>query len=75
MKKIVFPALVLCAAVVFGFGAAPTSATVTCDRYAATTGSDSAPGTSTAPYRTAQKLTDSLGAGQTGCLVAGTFTG
>jgi hypothetical protein len=49
----------LCAiatAAVLGFGAAPSDATVSCDRYAATSGSDGAAGTSAAPVRTAQKL-------------------
>ena len=65
----------LCAitAIVLSFGATPSGATVTCDRYAATSGSDSAAGTAAQPYRTAQKLADSLSAGQTGCLVAGVF--
>jgi hypothetical protein len=60
-------------AIVLSFGATPSGAAVTCDRYAATSGSDSAAGTAAAPYRTAQKLADSLSAGQTGCLVAGVF--
>jgi parallel beta-helix repeat protein len=47
--------------------------TVNCDKVAATNGSDSAAGTADAPYRTAQKLSDSLLAGQTGCLHAGTY--
>jgi parallel beta-helix repeat protein len=67
----------LCAiatAAVLGFGAAPSDATVSCDRYAATSGSDSAAGTSAAPFRTAQKLADSLSAGQTGCLSPGVYT-
>jgi parallel beta-helix repeat protein len=55
-------------------GPSPAGAAVTCDRVAATSGSDSAAGTVAAPYRTAQKLVDSLSAGQTGCLRAGTFT-
>src|SRR3954452_21306585 len=45
-----------------------------CDRFAATNGSDSAPGTAAAPFRTAQKLSNSLAAGQTGCLHGGTYT-
>lgn len=56
---------------------APSSAsaatTVTCDRVAATTGSDSAAGTAAAPFRTAQRLADDTPAGGTGCLRAGTF--
>src|SRR4051794_25582402 len=43
-----------------------------CDRVAAPDGSDSALGTVAAPVRTVSKLLATLGAGQTGCLVAGT---
>jgi hypothetical protein len=64
-------AAVLCSAAV---SAAPASAAVTCDRVASTTGSDSAAGTLSSPYRSAQKLADSLSAGQTGCLRGGTYT-
>lgn len=57
--------------------AAPSSQTntgsTTCDKYAAVTGSDSGTGASTAPFKTVQKLIDSLSAGQTGCLQAGTY--
>ena len=54
--------------------AAPAhAATVTCDKVASPTGSDTAAGTVDAPYRTAQKLADALQAGQTGCLRAGAF--
>jgi len=45
-----------------------------CTRVAAPGGSDGAPGTEAAPYRTAQKLVDSVSAGQTACLRSGTFT-
>jgi parallel beta-helix repeat protein len=51
-----------------GVDAAPV-----CDKYAATNGSDGARGTSTAPYRTAQKLVNSLSSGQVGCLRGGTY--
>jgi parallel beta helix pectate lyase-like protein len=37
-------------------------------------GSDSAVGSEAAPFKSAQKLVDSLSAGQTGCLRAGTYT-
>ena len=63
----------LLTAAILAVGAAPTSATVTCNRFAATNGSDSAAGTSAAPYRTAQKLMDSLLPGETGCLAPGTY--
>jgi parallel beta-helix repeat protein len=46
-----------------------------CARVAAPTGSDAAAGTEAAPFRTAQKLVDSLSAGQAGCLRAGTYEG
>jgi parallel beta-helix repeat protein len=54
-------------------GGAQGHASVTCDKVAAVTGSDSAAGTEAAPYRTTQKLADSLAPGQTGCFRAGTF--
>jgi parallel beta-helix repeat protein len=44
-----------------------------CDRYASTSGSDDAPGTVDAPFRTAKKLVRSLTPGQTGCLQAGLY--
>ncbi len=55
-------------------GAPHSSAASGCDRVAAPTGSDSAAGTETSPYQSAQKLIDSLSAGQTGCLRAGHYT-
>lgn len=45
-----------------------------CTKFAAQNGSDSNRGTWRAPYRTAQRLLNSLRAGQTGCLRAGTYT-
>jgi parallel beta-helix repeat protein len=45
-----------------------------CDKYASVDGSDRADGTSSAPFRTAQKLAASLEPGQTGCLRSGTYT-
>jgi hypothetical protein len=62
--------------VVAGLAASPSpssAAAVACDRYAARTGSDTAAGTLAAPFKTAQKLVNSLSAGQTGCLGAGTY--
>ena len=52
------------------FGEEPV---VTCNRTASPTGSDGAAGTTAAPFRTMQRLADSLGPGQTGCLRAGTY--
>jgi parallel beta-helix repeat protein len=48
-------------------------AATVCDKYASTSGSDGANGTSSSPYRTAQKLVDSLASGQVGCLRSGTY--
>jgi len=42
-----------------------------CSRFASTTGNDTNPGTSQAPYRTISALMTHLAAGQTGCLVRG----
>jgi hypothetical protein len=55
-------------------GSAPALA-AGCTKVASTSGSDAAAGTEAQPYRSAQKLVDSLGAGQTGCLRAGTYSG
>jgi hypothetical protein len=52
---------------------APSAAAAGCDKVASTTGNDANPGTVSAPYRTAQRLADSLSSGQAGCLRAGTF--
>jgi len=56
--------------------ASPAAAAPACTKYASSGGSDSAAGTEGAPFRTSQKLADSLSAGQVGCLQAGaTFGG
>src|SRR5688572_4109519 len=49
-------------------------ADVSCDRVAATNGSDSAAGTAAQPFKTPKKLADSLAAGQTGCFRGGTYS-
>jgi len=45
-----------------------------CSRVASPSGSDAAAGSETAPFRTAQKLVDSLSAGHVGCLRAGSYS-
>jgi parallel beta-helix repeat protein len=45
-----------------------------CDRFAASSGDDSAPGTIRRPYRTVNRLVDSLQPGWGGCLLGGAFT-
>jgi hypothetical protein len=44
-----------------------------CGKFAAPGGSDTGAGTLAAPFKTAQKLVDSLAAGQVGCLRGGTY--
>ncbi len=52
-----------------------SAADTSCTKVAAPSGSDSAAGTESAPFRTVQHLVSSLGAGQTGCLRTGTYGG
>jgi hypothetical protein len=47
----------------------------TCHRFAAPSGSDHGPGGPFRPFRTVQRLVDSLGPGQTGCLLSGVYRG
>jgi hypothetical protein len=61
--------------VALAVGTAPAEASVTCTKVASPTGLDAGPGTLAVPYRSAQKLADSLAPGQTGCLRAGTYSG
>jgi parallel beta-helix repeat protein len=63
--------LLLCATGSPARAEAPTS----CTKFASPTGSDSANGTATAPFRTAQALANALQPGQVGCLRAGTYAG
>ena len=55
-------------------GALADPAARACSRFAAPDGSDSRRGTKARPFRTAQRLVDSLRPGQTGCLRAGTYS-
>lgn len=59
----------------FAFAPPSASAAVSCDRVASPSGSDDNGGTVASPFRSAQKLIDSLSSGQTGCLRAGTYGG
>jgi hypothetical protein len=67
-------ALVVCLLVALAASAAPALA-AGCTKVASPSGSDSAAGSDSQPFRTAQKLVDALGAGDTGCLRAGTYSG
>jgi hypothetical protein len=51
------------------------SAQSRCTTFASPTGSDAGSGSRSAPFRTAQKLADSLSAGEAGCLWGGTYRG
>lgn len=44
-----------------------------CDKYASTNGNDAGAGTQTDPYRTVDRLAESLVAGQTGCVRGGVY--
>lgn len=67
------PLLALAAsAAACGPGAGPAAAGG-CDRVAAPGGSDRGAGTAAAPFRTAQRLADTLRPGQTGCLRGGVY--
>lgn len=70
----VFSALLALAAQTFALNPSQAEAETICNKYAAPGGSDSAAGTESAPYRNAQKLADSLSAGQVGCLRGGVYT-
>jgi hypothetical protein len=51
----------------------PASSQSRCTRFAGPGGSDASPGTFARPYRTVQKLVDTLRPGQTGCLRRGRY--
>jgi parallel beta-helix repeat protein len=57
------------------FSATSYGATPSCDLYASPNGSDAAPGTLTEPLGSVQRLADSLGQGEVGCLREGVFPG
>jgi Right handed beta helix region len=51
------------------------AAPVVCSAYAGPNGNDAGAGTLSSPFRTAQRLVNDLAAGETGCLLAGTYVG
>lgn len=53
----------------------PSSAAAVCTKMAAPYGSNRASGTASSPFRTVQRLLDALRAGETGCLLAGSYYG
>ncbi len=54
--------------------ASASAASVSCSLYAAPNGSDGGSGGADQPFATAQKLVDTLRAGETGCLRGGTYS-
>ena len=48
---------------------------VACSAYAGPNGNDAGAGSLSSPFRTAQRLVNDLAAGETGCLLAGTYVG
>jgi parallel beta-helix repeat protein len=72
MNKALGTAIAAAAAAVSVMGGTASAAT-TCNLFASPAGSDSASGTASAPFRTAQQLVDSLTPGQVGCLAPGNY--
>jgi nitrous oxidase accessory protein NosD len=73
MRKRAFGTTVAVAASILVAASSPAMAKETCTKVASPSGSDAAAGTLAAPYRTVQKLIDSLQPGQTGCLRSGLY--
>jgi parallel beta-helix repeat protein len=72
MRKFAPLSVVMSLATLFAFTGS-AGAAVSCDLVASPSGSDSASGSVTAPFATAQHLVNALQPGQTGCLRAGTY--
>jgi hypothetical protein len=68
-------ALLGVAALTLSVSPGPAHAASGCSKVASPSGSDSATGSESAPYRSVQQLVDSLSPGQTGCLRQGTYGG
>jgi len=70
-----FAAIVLAlAASALGAPAGAQAASASCSKVASASGSDSARGDAARPFRSAQKLANSLAPGETGCLRSGVYT-
>lgn len=67
--------LAVAGAALFAGAPAGASGDSSCTRVAAPSGSDDARGTEADPYRSLEELVESLEAGETGCLRAGTYGG
>src|ERR1700733_3945363 len=62
-------------AIALSASAVASSTSATCQRFASPTGSNRTRGTANRPFRTVQRLVDSLGPGQVGCLFEGFYRG
>lgn len=71
LRSMLVFSIVALALLVFAGGSG--TAAVGCAKFAAPGGSDAASGSEAAPFATPQKLADSLGAAETGCLRAGAY--
>lgn len=76
IRQIASAALAVAALAVVGSASEPAlaGASTVCDKFASPTGDNSAAGTDSAPLRSVETLSQALTAGQTGCLMDGTFT-
>jgi hypothetical protein len=74
VRRIAALALVFAAALASAGAGASSASDPSCTRVAAPGGSNSAAGTESAPFATAQRLVDSLGPGDVGCLRQGTYS-
>ena len=69
-RRVVLAGFVVAAVAAF----APAAQAADCSKFASASGSDTGAGTLASPLRSAQKLVDSLAAGQTGCLRGGSYS-
>jgi parallel beta-helix repeat protein len=74
-RSLLCVACFLVAAAALSRFATPAQASGGCDKVASSAGSDSDSGALGSPYRTVQKLVNSLSAGKTGCLRGGRYAG
>src|SRR5512144_1030099 len=75
MKSRLIHLLVIAALMLAGFAfPASAQAQTSCTYYVATTGNDTNPGTSSAPWRTVQKSANTAAAGQTVCVRGGLYS-
>jgi len=67
--------IALASALLTAVAAAPAADAASCSRVASPLGSDGGVGSEAQPFKTAQRLADSLAPGEVGCLRAGSYSG